>query len=365
MKYIDEFSNQRVCLNLAKKIEETANGKDMTFMEVCGTHTVEIFKSGIKSILPKNVRLLSGPGCPVCVTPNSQIDKMIAYARRDDVIITTFGDMMKVPGSIASLSKEKALGRDIRVVYSVNEAVKLAENNPSKKIIFFGIGFETTAPTVAASLKDAKERKLKNYFVLSAHKLIPPAIKVILESGEVRVDGFLLPGHVSVIIGRRAYDFIAQEHRIPCAVAGFEPLDILRATLCLVKQIDNGTPAVENCYKRSVKEEGNRVAKELMNEVFEIYDSEWRGLGVIPNSGLKIREEYSSFDVEKNIEVEITLNSQLTTHNSQCICGEILRGIKTPVACKLFGRECTPENPIGPCMVSSEGTCAAYYKYGS
>ncbi len=367
MKYLDEFYDSNSCQSLSREIAKRNPSQNITIMEVCGTHTMSIAKNGIKNLLPKNIRLLSGPGCPVCVTPNHQIDKMIAYARQEDVIITTFGDMIKVPGSSSSLSREKSLGRDIRIVYSVNDALKLAENNPNKKIIFFGIGFETTTPTIAASLKDAKERKLKNYFVLSTHKLIPPAIKVILESEEVKVNGFLLPGHVSIIIGRKIYDFIAEKHKIPCAVTGFEPMDILRAILCLVNQTNNCkeqaylSPKVENCYKRSVKEKGNQAAKDLVNEVFEVCDSEWRGIGIISNSGLKIREEYKEFDVEKNIEVKV----EPTKENPACICGNILRGVNIPSDCALFGTTCTPENPVGPCMVSSEGTCAAYYKYGS
>jgi len=370
MKYLDEFYNKEISRTLSNEISKMAIRKALTFMEVCGTHTMSIARNGIKNLLPENIKLLSGPGCPVCVTPNHQIDQAIGYARQSGVCVATFGDMMKVPGSSSSLEKERGKGFDVRIVYSAIDALEIAEKNPNKIVVFMGIGFETTAPTVAASLEDAKKRGVKNYFVLSAHKLIPPAIRAILESREVKVDGFLLPGHVSTIIGRRVYDFIAKEYGIPCAVAGFEPLDILQAILCLVKQINSGIPDVENCYKRSVKEEGNLVAKSLIEEVFEVCDSEWRGLDVIPKSGLKIREEYQEFDAEQNISAEITRNSQLrgeplSTYNSQCLCGEILRGIKVPRDCRLFGKQCTPESPVGPCMVSSEGTCAAYYKYGS
>lgn len=356
MKYLDEFYDRKICKVLSGEILKESTGKNFTFMEVCGTHTMSIFRNGIKGLLPENIKLVSGPGCPVCVTPNAQIDRTVEFARLDKTCVVTFGDMMKVPGSSSSLEQERAQGFDVRVVYSVSDALKIAEQNPDKRVVFLGIGFETTVPTVAASLKDAKSKNLKNYFVLSCHKLIPPAIKAILDSGEVKIDGFLLPGHVSTIIGRKTYGFIAEDYGISCAVAGFEPVDILQAILCLVKQ---KTPQVENCYKRAVKEDGNPVAKDLIDEVFAVCDSEWRGLGIIPDSGLKIREGFSEFDAEKNIEVEV----EPTKENPACLCGEILRGIKIPSDCKLFGKECVPENPVGPCMVSSEGTCAAWYKY--
>ena len=364
MKYIDEFFNDKLCQELVQKIIETSDGRTMTFMEVCGTHTMAIFRYGIKSLLPPNIKLLSGPGCPVCVTPNSDIDKMIAYACQDNVIIATFGDMMRVPGSTSSLSQEKALGRDIKIVYSVNDALKIAETNLDKSVIFIGVGFETTAPSVAVSIRDAKIKGLSNYFVFCAHKIIPPAMKVILDSGELKLDGFILPGHVSTIIGTMAYEFISQDYHIPCVVAGFEATDILQAILMLTNQVvRGGISCIENQYKRSVKAEGNPKALAILNEVFEPIDSEWRGIGIIPNSGLKIRQEYKEFDAEQVIPVGITLNSQLLTLNSQCICGDILRGIKIPTDCKLFGNACIPETPVGPCMVSSEGTCSAYYKY--
>lgn len=359
MKYVDEFRNKEICQSLAKEISEIADGRDATLMEVCGTHTMAISRYGIKSLLPPNIRLLSGPGCPVCVTPNSDIDRAIAYSKKNGTGIATFGDMVKVPGSSSSLSKEKSIGRDVRVVYSSTDAVRLALENPEKRVIFLGVGFETTAPTVAAYIKDAKDRGLKNYFVLSMHKLIPPALKALLDSKEVRIDGFILPGHVSTITGTRVYEFIPQEYGVCCVVAGFEPVDVLQAILMLVRQVRDKRPGVENQYTRSVKEEGNPKAKLLLKEVFEPSNSEWRGLGVIPESGLKIKEEYADFDAERNIPVKI----EKSRENPKCICGEVLRGVKSPLDCSLFKRVCTPQSPVGPCMVSSEGTCSAYYKY--
>jgi len=359
MKYIDEFYDRKICVNLAEEIAKKSLGTELTFMEVCGTHTMSIFRNGIKDLLPENISVLSGPGCPVCVTPNRTIDYAIAIARLNRVCVSSFGDMMRVPGSYSSLQQERGRGADVRVVYSAMDAVRIAEQNPDKKVVFLGIGFETTTPTIASSIKDSFQKNLKNYFVLPAAKLIPPAIKAILDSGETKIDGFLLPGHVSVIIGRKPYEFIAEDYGIPCAIAGFEPTDILYAILRLVEQINNGSPAVENCYRRSVKEDGNKLAKDMMNEVFEVCDSEWRGLGVIPDSGLKIRKEYGQFDALCNFEVEV----EETRENPDCLCGEVLRGVSSPLDCALFGAICTPENPAGPCMVSSEGTCAAYYKY--
>ncbi len=360
MKYIDEFRDQGACQRLARQIAGAADGREMTLMEVCGTHTMSIFRYGIQSLLPSNIRLLSGPGCPVCVTPNQHIDRAIAYSRKADLIVATFGDLMKVPGSSSSLAREKSLGADVRVVYWVGDALRLALENPNQAVVFLGIGFETTAPTVAASLWDADQKRLANYFVLTMHKLIPPAIKAILDSGEVEVNGFLLPGHVSTIIGTQAYEFIPREYGIPCVATGFEPTDVLQAVLMLAKQTRDGRSEVENQYARAVKREGNLKARALLNEVFEPVDSEWRGLGTIPVSGLSIREPYARFDAEKNIEAEV----EETKEDPNCICGDILRGVKNPEDCDLFGKSCTPESPIGPCMVSSEGTCAAHYKYG-
>ncbi len=359
MKYLDEFYDRKICKSLADKIAKNCVGTGFTFMEVCGTHTMSIFKNGIREILPQNLRVISGPGCPVCVTPNSVIDRAVAIAGLEGFCVCSFGDMMRVPGSYSSLQKEKGKGADVRIVYSAKDSVEVAKENPDKRVVFLGIGFETTTPTIASSIKDASNENLKNYFVLSAHKLIPPAIRAILESGESPINGFLLPGHVSVIIGEKPYQFVAEEYKVPCVIAGFEPVDILYALLKLTEQVKNDTPFVENCYRRSVKDVGNRMALNIVDEVFSVCDSEWRGLGMIADSGLKIKEKYRDFDAECRIDVDVKEPKE----NPGCICGDVLRGSSSPLDCKLFGNVCTPEEPVGPCMVSSEGTCAAYYKY--
>ncbi len=361
MKYIDEFRNPELTKKLITKISGMVSdyGKDITLMEVCGTHTVAISRAGLRKLFPSNLKLLSGPGCPVCVTPNDYLDRAIAYSRRSDVIVTTFGDMIRVPGSTSSLEKEKSRGADVRVIYSPIDALKIAKVHPKKKIIFLGVGFETTSPTIAATIKTAEAEDIKNFFVYSGHKVMPPAMKALLEA-RVKVNGFICPGHVSTIIGSVPYEFIPEKYDIQCVIAGFELLDVVEGIYMLVKQIVEGEkPGVQIQYTRSVKREGNPKAVALMDEVFEREDSKWRGLGMIPESGLKIREEFSDFDALRNIEVEI----EPTKENKQCICGEVLRGVKSPLSCKLFGKTCTPENPIGACMVSSEGTCAAYFKY--
>ncbi len=358
MKHLSEYRDSSIARKIIEAIN-SASKKKINLMEVCGTHTVAISKSGIREMLPSSVTLLSGPGCPVCVTPNCDLDKAIALAHLPDVILITFGDMMKVPGSYSSLSKEKAKGYDIRIVYSTLDALKIAEENPNKKVIFFGVGFETTSPTIALSIVEAKMRNLKNYSVLARHKTVPPAMAALLSLGEVKIDGFICPGHVSTIIGSIPYEFIA-ENGIPCVISGFEPLDILQSILMLIKQIENGKAEVEIEYKRSVRPEGNLNAIKIMEEVFEPSDTDWRGIGVIPGSGLKLKDKYESFDADKNFEVEVPP----TKDTKGCSCGEILRGVKFPYDCSLFGRVCTPENPVGPCMVSSEGSCAAYYRYG-
>lgn len=360
MKYIEEFRDNKLAQNLAKKIKETVGKRKTVLMEVCGTHTVAIFRSGIKSLLPENLHLLSGPGCPVCVTPNYYLDKAIAYARLKDTIIVTFGDMLRVPGSSSSLEKEKANGCDIRIVYSTIEALEIAENNPKKKVVFLAVGFETTSPTTAVVILKAKEHNLKNFFVFSGHKLIPPALETLVNTIGLRVEGFLLPGHVSTIIGSKPYEFVAEKYKVPGVIAGFEPVDILQAIYMLVKQITEGKAKIEIQYTRSVKEEGNPKAKELLDEVFWATGSNWRGIGVIPLSGYFLKDNYRQFDAEENIPVEVEVRQDKTG----CICGDVLQGLKTPFECPLFAKVCTPEEPVGACMVSSEGTCAAYYKYG-
>ncbi|MCK4422010.1 hydrogenase formation protein HypD [candidate division WOR-3 bacterium] len=363
MKYIDEFRDKKICQKLSEEIRRIARNtkREVVLMEVCGTHTTAIFRSGIRSLMPDNIRLLSGPGCPVCVTPNRYLDRAIAYSRLPDVIICTFGDMIKVPGSSSSLEKEKSDGADIRIVYSPLESIKISKENPNKLVIFLGVGFETTAPLVASTILSSKEEGLTNLFILSAHKLIPPAMMALLDSKDIAIDGFICPGHVSTIIGIEPYLPIVEKYGIPSVIIGFEPIDILKGILMLIKQIVNGVqPKVEIQYKRAVREEGNPTAQSLMNKIFKKGDTEWRGVGIIPESGLFIREEYSVYDAERNIEVCV----EETKEHPDCICGEILRGVKIPSECSMFRKVCTPLNPVGPCMVSSEGTCAAYYRYG-
>ena len=331
---------------------------EMTFMEVCGTHTMAIARNGIRELLPRNITLISGPGCPVCVTPNRTIDFAIAISRKPDVIVTTFGDMMKVPGSSSSLDGEHAKGNEVRVVTSTLEALAVAERHPEKKVVFLGVGFETTTPTVAASLIEAKKQDLKNYFVLAAHKVIPPAMEA-LSRGEIKIDGYICPGHVSAIIGSKPYEFLAKEFGISCVVVGFEPLDILQGIDMLVEQIMRKEPRVEIQYSRVVKSEGNSTAQDVIYEVFEPCDSEWRGIGNIPKSGLKIRNVFSNWDAELQIPVEV----EPTREPKGCLCGQVLQGLVKPPECRHFGKTCTPGYPVGPCMVSSEGTCAAYFKY--
>lgn len=359
VKYLSEYRDRSIGKKIVRKIKDVSKAK-VNLMEVCGTHTVAISKNGLREAMPETVTLLSGPGCPVCVTANRDIDRMISILEQPDVILATFGDMMKVPGSYSSLSRERAAGRDVRVIYSPLDAIKMAEDNPNKQLVFFAVGFETTAPGVALSIKEAKKKNLKNYFCLTVHKVIPPAMKALLDLGEVRLDGFICPGHVSTIIGSRPYEFIARDYGIPCVISGFEPLDVLETVYMLVKQKEDGQARVEVQYKRAVRPEGNTKAIEIMEEVFEPADSDWRGIGVIPKSGLKLGEGYRDFDADL---VFAEVGAPPTKEHKGCHCGEVLRGVIFPYQCGLFKRVCTPENPVGPCMVSSEGACAAYYRY--
>jgi len=365
MKYIDEYRDKVLIKKLAEEIRRKADpARIYNIMEVCGTHTMSVFKFGLRDILPANINLMSGPGCPVCVTPNEFIDRAIAISKIKGVIIATFGDMLRVPGSYSSLDKEKALGADIRVVYSTIDALELARKNRSKEVVFLGVGFETTAPTVAASIDIARKEKLKNYSVLCAHKTMPEALEALVRSKDLKADSFLLPGHVSVIIGRKPYEFLSKRYNKRCVITGFEPLDIMQAILMIVEQ---KTPRVDIQYKRLIKEGGNRLAKDVIAKVFEKCDSTWRGMGVIKRSGLKIRKKYGYFDAEKRF-LNKTIGQVVgqvvrLRYNKNCICGDVLKGAKTPKDCGLFGKRCTPENPVGSCMVSGEGTCAAWYKY--
>jgi hydrogenase expression/formation protein HypD len=363
MKYLNEFRRKELVDKLTKGIDRLMADIDrkITLMEVCGTHTMAVFRYGIKDLFPSSLFLLSGPGCPVCVTANDYLDRATAYARQERVIIATFGDMMKVPGSRSSLAEEASNGAEIRVVYSCLEALKIAHQNPEKKVVFLGIGFETTAPTVASSILTAAEDKLSNYFVLSGHKIMPPVMRTLAQAHELKIDGFICPGHVSTITGSKIYEFLSRDYRIPCVVAGFEPIDILQSIYLILSQIKSGEAKVENEYNRAVTWEGNLKAQALMGEVFKPESSNWRGMGEIEQSGLKIRDKYENFDVEKRYPVSI----EEPRENPGCICGDILRGLKTPLDCRLFRTICHPSHPVGACMVSAEGTCAAYYKYSS
>jgi hydrogenase expression/formation protein HypD len=360
VRYVQEFHDAAAARGLVTSIERITS-RSVNLMEVCGTHTVAIFRHGIRQLLPPPLSMLSGPGCPVCVTTNADIDKAIALAEQAGVTLATFGDMMKVPGSYQSLQQVKADGGDVRVVYSPRDAVCMARDNPRRPVVFFAVGFETTAPTIAASLLEAEALGLKNFYLISVHKLIPPAMRALLEAGEVRIDGFICPGHVSVVIGSQPYEFIPQEYGVPCVITGFEPLDVLQGIDMLLRQIAEGRAEVEIQYRRGVRPEGNPLARELVSRVFETSDAEWRGLGCIPGSGLKLRPQYERFDAEK----AFVINPPPTKEHKGCLCGDILRGVKTPPECPLFARACTPERPVGPCMVSSEGTCAGWYQYGS
>jgi hydrogenase expression/formation protein HypD len=357
MKYIDEYREKDLVNRLIEKISSVAT-KEISLMEVCGGHTWAIRKCGIPSLLPKNIRLLSGPGCPVCVTSKKFIDQAVAYSRLNDVILTTYGDLMRVPGSTSSLSMEKSMGADIRIVYSILDALQIAQENRSKKVVFLGIGFETTAPGSAAGILNAAKDNLTNFFVYSSHKIMPPAMCALIDEG-VKINGYIAPGHVSVITGSSIYEGIPEKYGVGCVISGFEPADILQSILMLAKQIENNSYSVEIQYKRVVRPEGNIKAKEMMNQVFSLRDDWWRGLGTLKDSGLCLKNEYLAFDAEKMIEVDV----EKTKEEQGCICGEILRGVKTPDQCSLFAAVCTTINPVGACMVSHEGACNAYYRF--
>jgi hydrogenase expression/formation protein HypD len=359
MKFLKEYRDSKLAGEIINAIKKTSV-KPVKFMEVCGTHTVSIFRHGIREVLPANISLISGPGCPVCVTPNKHIDETIEICKKPDVILTTFGDMMKVPGSASSLAKEKASGADIRIVYSTIDAVDLAAANPDKEIVFFGIGFETTSPTIAAAILRADREGLTNFSVVGAQKLIPEAIRALLSDNEIGINGFILPGHVSALIGVKPYDFIAIDFKVPAVVTGFEPVDILQGIYMLVKQIEENQALVEIQYNRGVQPAGNPHAISLLYKVFEQGDAVWRGIGSIPGTGLKLRKQFEKFDAVKKFGVVVDTDRE----HPGCKCGDVLRGVKTPLECGLYAQVCLPENPVGPCMVSVEGTCATYYKYG-
>lgn len=345
---------------LLKAINSMQGGKLVRLMEVCGTHTMAIFHLGIRQLLPKWIDIVSGPGCPVCVTPNKFIDTAIAYARLDNVIITTFGDMMRVPGSRSSLNIERINGSDIRIVYSPLDSLKIAEANHDKKVIFLGVGFETTAPGVAATVIAAERSKITNFYVLSAHKLVPPALRFLLDNPNTNIDGFLLPGHVCLVTGKEEFNFISEEYKVPGVIAGFEPLQILKAIYHLVKLVNESKTKILNDYQEVVSLTGNIAAQQFLKQVYDVTGSQWRGLGRLPQSGLEFTDRYQKFSAEKMIDVLV----DKTIEPLNCLCGEILQGAAKPTDCKLFSRICTPQHPVGSCMVSTEGTCAAWYKYG-
>ncbi len=359
MKYLDEYRDPELAKTLIEALRNRKSQRIVRLMEICGTHTVAIFRSGLRQILPPTIRLISGPGCPVCVTANEDIDRAIWLARQPGVITTTFGDLVRVPGSTSSLHMERSRGADVRIVYSSLDALQIARDNPCRQVVFIGIGFETTAPTVAAAVHTAVSEGLDNFTVFSAHKLLPPAMRALLEAKDLNLDGFLCPGHVSTVIGAVAYLEVVENYHIPCVVTGFEPLDILQSISELVDQVENGRAEVVNLYKRAVSWEGNAAARRLIEEIFVPVDSTWRGLGVIPKSGLKIREEWSRYDASARFSMP---EIQVKEHPG-CRCGEVLRGVMTPPECGLFRTVCNPQNPKGPCMVSGEGTCGAYYRY--
>ena len=359
MRYIDEFRDPALARALLGRIQARST-RPIRLMEFCGGHTHAILRYGLRTLLPATVELRSGPGCPVCVTSNADLDRAIALAGVPGLILTTFGDMIRVPGSRQSLQEARAAGGDVRMVYSPLDALHIARENPARPVVFLGVGFETTAPGVAATILQAEAEGLGNFSVLSLHKLTPPATRAILDAGEVALDGIIGPGHVTTIIGADAWSFLPSEYHVPVAIAGFEPLDILRAVADLVDMSEEHRPAVANSYSRSVTRQGNPSALAVMDRVFEVDAADWRGLGVVPASGLTIRGELSQLDAARIFEPD---PGPVREHTG-CRCGDVLRGTVLPPECPLFGRACTPASPIGPCMVSSEGACAAYHQFG-
>lgn len=363
MKYIDEFRDRSLIKKLSRRISQIVPPEKINIMEVCGTHTHNFLRFGLDKILPSNLRLISGPGCPVCVSAQGFIDAAIKLTQRRDVITLTFGDMLRIPGTRSTLERERAESGNVRVVYSALDSLKAARENPAKKIVFLGVGFETTAPTIALSILGAEKEKLTNLFFLSALKLIPPVIGYLLKDRRLNLHGFLCPGHVSAIIGTKEYEFIPKRYKIGCCVAGFEPVDIMEGIYMLLRQVRKENPLLENQYLRVVTREGNKKAKEIMGKVFQVTDASWRGFGKISGSGLKIKPEFSRFDAEKEFGLQVEEQILHSRHKTKCRCGEVLKGLINPDACGLFRAKCTPQHPLGPCMVSIEGACNAYYKY--
>lgn len=358
VKYIDEYRDRELVRKLSAELNKITH-HDWIVMEICGGQTHSIMRYNIEEYLPDKIHLVHGPGCPVCVTPLEIIDKAIAIASLKDVIFTSYGDMLRVPGSEKDLFSVKAEGGDVRMVYSPLDALKIADENPGKKVVFFAIGFETTAPANALSVKEARRRGLKNFSILSSHVLVPPAMRAILNSEHTRIQAFLAAGHVCTVMGYGEYIPLAQEYQVPIVVTGFEPVDILQGIYQAVQMLEQGTHDVQNAYSRAVTKEGNIPARKLLEEVFTITDRKWRGIGVIPESGLMLSDSYKEFDAELLFNIK-----EMTVHESElCIAGEVLQGIKKPSDCPAFGKECKPEHPLGAPMVSAEGACAAYFRF--
>jgi hydrogenase expression/formation protein HypD len=359
MKYLDEYRDSNLAKPLVEELRRSVS-KPLRVMEVCGSHTMAIFRNGIRSILPDGMELVSGPGCPVCVTSASHMDAFIGMADRPGVRVAIFGDLFRVPGSHGSLAEASSRGAKVEIVYSPMDALELAVNNPSELVVFLGVGFETTTPGIAATILAAKNGNVKNFVVFSTQKTMPAPMEALLSDPALKIDGLLCPGHVSSIIGAGAWEPLAKKYHLACVVGGFETADLLKSLILLARQVGNSDIKVENVYPRAVAWEGNQRAAKMVAEIFEPADMDWRGLGRIPLSGLKIRDKYADFDAEVRLQVILPEAQE----PKGCLCGNILKGMNTPRECPLFSSRCTPANPIGPCMVSSEGTCAAYHKYG-
>ncbi|RYL93609.1 hydrogenase formation protein HypD [Sporolactobacillus sp. Y61] len=364
MQTLFEPADPQVAKELAEKVNRLADrcrektGELPAFMEVCGSHTMALARTGVKLILKGHVRMISGPGCPVCVTDQKQIDAMIELAESEERIVCTFGDMMRVPGSKRSLLSAKTEGRDVRIVYSPLDAVRIAEENPDKEVVFLGVGFETTVPVLAAALQLANEKQVANFSMWTQAKLVQPVLRTLLSVKKVKINGFLLPGHVSIVLGAKAYQFLVDDYRMPGVISGFEPVEMLSAIYQLLQMTLEGRPAILNNYKSVVRTDGNEAARNMMFRYFEPADAAWRGMGIIPQSGLAIRREYSRFDAKKKFHIHVGQPKK-----TRCRCGDMICGLAAPDECILFGKACTPLHPVGPCMVSTEGSCAAHYAY--
>jgi len=359
MKYLDEYRDIKLTKPLVDELQKSVT-KPLRIMEICGSHTMAIFRNGLRTILPPGMELISGPGCPVCVTSASHMDAFISMADRPDVRVAVFGDLFRVPGNYGSLANASSRGARIDIVYSPMDGLEIAKNNPNELVVFLGVGFETTTPGIAATILAAKNQNVKNFVLFSTQKTMPAPMDALLNDPDLLINGLLCPGHVSSIIGAKAWEPLVRDFGLACVIGGFETADLLKSLILLARQIGADSPKVENVYPRAVSWEGNLRAGRMVEEIFEPADMEWRGLGTIPGSGLKIREKYADFDAEVRLNIELVE----TAEPEGCICGEILKGRNTPKECPLFDSRCTPGNPVGPCMVSSEGTCAAYHKYG-